>query len=659
LQHAKQSKRVKRRLIVVAAAAAVIPVVALTVSNSASASPSKVAVAQGTGPAVLKDASPFGNVPSDTSEQVSFILRGQNLGGLEAAVEGGYQRQLSVSEFAARYGQSSAVISGLESYLKGFGISITETYADGLDVSTTGTAGDYDSALTVQQQWYHVPPQGGLPGQTIHGTKQTAYLPASFGRDVLAVLGLTNYASNTVNSTHVPTTTDTPATSTTSTTYSGNLTPADFAANYNLDPLYKDGITGQGETLAIVTLAGFDPTTAEYFWNNVLHIATAPNRIDVVNVDGGPGAPNENAGSGESDIDVEQSGALAPDANIIVYQSPNTDPGFADDFYQAASDNTADTVSTSWGESETVLAAAVATGVETSAYVAAFDQAFLELAAQKQSMFVASGDQAAYDASGDIGTTNLSVDTPGSSPFVTDAGGTTLGGQIDDTVDLSTGPIVVKATIPAQRTWGWDWLWPDWAQWGASSEASFAEAQIGGSGGGYSTVESEPSYQRGVSGVGPYRDVEYLTPTDYTTTYGLNLPTEWSFNPTPSVASGYGTGRAVPDVVADADPFTGYLLYDPLSSPALQGGWGGTSFVAPQLNGSTALIDQYVGHRVGLWNPQIYSFATSGSDPFTALDTSGTTNDNLFYTGTPGATYNPGSGLGTPNLAELAYDFAK
>jgi kumamolisin len=659
LQHAKQSKRVKRRLIVVAAAAAVIPVVALTVSNSASASPSKVAVAQGTGPAVLKDASPFGNVPSDTSEQVSFILRGQNLGGLEAAVEGGYQRQLSVSEFAARYGQSSAVISGLESYLKGFGISITETYADGLDVSTTGTAGDYDSALTVQQQWYHVPPQGGLPGQTIHGTKQTAYLPASFGRDVLAVLGLTNYASNTVNSTHVPTTTDTPATSTTSTTYSGNLTPADFAANYNLDPLYKDGITGQGETLAIVTLAGFDPTTAEYFWNNVLHIATAPNRIDVVNVDGGPGAPNENAGSGESDIDVEQSGALAPDANIIVYQSPNTDPGFADDFYQAASDNTADTVSTSWGESETVLAAAVATGVETSAYVAAFDQAFLELAAQKQSTFVATGDFGAYQAVADLGTTNLSIGSPSDSPYVTAAGGTTLGGQIDDNVDLPSGAIEVKATIPAQRAWGWDWLWPDWAQWGASSETAFAEAEVRGGNGGYSIDEPTPSYQRGVSGVGPYRDVEYLTPTDYTTTYDLSLPTDWSFNPTPSVASGYGTGRETPDVSADSDPFTGYLLYDPLSSVPLQGGWGGTSFVAPQLNGSTALIDQYVGHRVGLWNPQIYRFASSGNDPFTAMDDSSTNNDNLYYTGTPGTLYNPATGLGYPDLAQLAYDFAR
>jgi len=651
-RHSLRSTRAKRRLIAVAAVAAVIPVVALTVSNAASASPSKVAVPQGIGPAVLKDIAPFGNTPASTPEQVSFILRGRNLSGLEAAVEGGYQRELSVAQFAAQYGQSSNVISELKTYLEGYGITITETYADGLDVSTTGTAGDYDSALAVQQQQYHIPPQGGLPGQTIHGTKQNPNLPGSFGHDVLAVLGLTSYAPFSTDLVHAPSGVDVSTTSSNA-LQTGNYTPADFASNYNLDPLYKDGITGQGETLAIVTLAGLDPTTPEYFWNNVLHISTAPNRITVDNVDGGPGAPNENAGSGESDLDVEQSGALAPDANIIVYQAPNTDPGFADSFYQAASDNTADTVSSSWGESETILASSIATGVETSAYQAAFDQAFLELATQKQSTFIATGDSGAYQATRDLGTTNLSVGDPANSPFVTAAGGTTMPG----TQDFGSSASV---TISAQRTWGWDYIWPYYAAFGATSEFQFAQEAIGGSDGGFSKFEPKPSYQYGTSGTSSYRDVEYLTPTDYTTsTYGLDLPTEWSFNADPSVQGGYAQGRAMPDVSTDADPDTGYLLYDPLQSPQLQAGWGGTSFVAPQLNGSTAIIDQYLGHRVGFWNPQIYRFASSGNDPFTPLGTSGTSNDNLFYTGTPGQTFNAGSGLGYPNLAELAYDFAK
>jgi kumamolisin len=90
----------------------------------------------------------------------------------------------------------------------------------------------------------------------------------------------------------------------------------------------------------------------------------------------------------------------------------------------------------------------------------------------------------------------------------------------------------------------------------------------------------------------------------------------------------------------------------------LQGGWGGTSYVAPQLNGSAALIDSYLGHRVGFWNPDMYALAGVPGSPLTPLTQSGTTSDNLFYSGTPGQPYNEGSGLGYPNLSALAADMA-
>ena len=83
-------------------------------------------------------------------------------------------------------------------------------------------------------------------------------------------------------------------------------------------------------------------------------------------------------------------------------------------------------MSASWGESETFLQAAILSGQEASAYDAAFDEAFLELAVQGQSAFDASGDAGAYDASSDLGTTNLSVDTNSDSPYITATGGTTL-----------------------------------------------------------------------------------------------------------------------------------------------------------------------------------------------------------------------------------------
>ena len=89
------------------------------------------------------------------------------------------------------------------------------------------------------------------------------------------------------------------------------------------------------------------------------------------------------------------------------------------------------------------------------------------------------------------------------------------------------------------------------------------------------------------------------------------------------------------------------------SSPLI-GGYGGTSFVAPQLNGAAAVIDSALGHRTGFWNPRIYPAAQRPDSPFTELDQAGAGNDNLYYTGTPGARYNPAVGLGIPDLTALA-----
>jgi subtilase family serine protease len=120
-------------------------------------------------------------------------------------------------------------------------------------------------------------------------------------------------------------------------------------------------------------------------------------------------------------------------------------------------------------------------------------------------------------------------------------------------------------------------------------------------------------------------------------------------------------GRNVPDISLNADPETGYILVDCTDFPptaadssCAAAGYGGTSFVAPQLNGMTALIDQAAGGRVGLLNPMIYSlqqlsgFLRLLPKPFNDI----TAGDNWFYSGVPG--YDDGAGIGTLNVATLA-----
>ena len=62
-----------------------------------------------------------------------------------------------------------------------------------------------------------------------------------------------------------------------------------------------------------------------------------------------------------------------------------------------------------------------------------------------------------------------------------------------------------------------------------------------------------------------------------------------------------------------------------------------------------------VRRQVGLLNPSLYRAArSSASSPFNPLDTAGTSNDNIYYTGNPGEPYNQGVGLGIPDLTKLA-----
>jgi kumamolisin len=645
--------------------------VALAQSTS-SPGPAEVAVPQGVTLAGL-NAKPVFPVRASKPEVVSFALKMRQEGALEGEVEAGIKpgHFLSVAQFAARYGQPGSRIRALEKYLAHYGIKTT-AYADDLVVTARGTAGDFNRALSVKQAEYKsaaIPARDGVaarPAVVFHATTDRPLLPRNLASFVESILGLDNYPIYSSSAVHANVVSEAkPAAD----VQLGNRTPADFAANYGLDPLYKRGAKGQGQTIGIVTFASVRPADATHFWSKVLHITTKPNRITLDNVDGGSGKVSYDAGSGETTLDVEQSGAVAPDANIVVYQAPNSDFGNEDAYAAVASQNRAQTVSCSWGESETVLEVTAAQGTESSTLIQATDQLFLELAAQGQSNFSTAGDNAAYDATGDIGTTNLSVDNAGDSPFTTTGGATTLAGIIPLEDEADPSAPATDVDIPAQRAWGWDWQWKYWQLFGAPNEATFAEQDITGTGGGYSTVELRPSYQRLIKNIGDYSAVPYFTSTDPKVQKGtdISLPTELVASnpanplaPTPSLITGHADGRAETDLAADGDPFTGYLEYFsgfPAADGTLEPGWGGTSFVAPQMNGSAAVIDSFVGHRLGFWNPAIYRFATMRNSPFTPIDTTGVTNTNLYYTGTKGALYDPATGLGTPDLWKLAVDF--
>jgi kumamolisin len=108
----------------------------------------------------------------------------------------------------------------------------------------------------------------------------------------------------------------------------------------------------------------------------------------------------------------------------------------------------------------------------------------------------------------------------------------------------------------------------------------------------------------------------------------------------------------VPDVAFNADPETGYTIFYTSDKHGFEvlTFTGGTSFVAPQLNGVTALLVENAGHRVGLLNPLLYALAHSprARNPIDIISTG----DNWFYSGRDG--YSPAAGLGVLDVAKLA-----
>ncbi|MDF2909858.1 MAG: putative periplasmic aspartyl protease [Sporolactobacillus laevolacticus] len=607
---------------------------AFAATNSEDKQPTTVS--QGTGRAVLNNADYFGDLRDNTPVSVDIVLKVKNEHLLQSYIDRSvnpnsafYHKYLNVHEFGSNFGASPATISALTQYLKNYHIS-TKVYANQLIVSASGTAGDFNKAFSVTIQ------KAKFKGRSFHAAKNGPKLPRFLANNVLAVLGLTNYSELTPRSVKRPLKLTPNA--------SGgplSLNPSDLIKQYNVGPLYSKGADGTGQTIGIVTLADFNTEDAYSFWQQE-GIDVKPDRIHKKLVDGG----SDWNGYEETTLDVEQSGALAPKSDINVYVGPNTDTGFVNAFATAINENTASQISVSWGLSETAITAAINDQTEDPAYAKVFNQLFEQAAAQGISMFASAGDAGSYDASRDVGTYNLAVDNPADSPYITAAGGTTLPWSYT----TRTG---VKLNVSSERAWGWNYLYPYFDSLGLNTPEGWANYYFVGGGGGFSQQFATPNYQKGVSGVNQYTAVQLWQPS---TDFGSVTPLS-----NPKIVTGQATGRNMPDVSLNADPYTGYKVY--LSDPNAPGSnagfatFGGTSVVSPQLADLTALMNSSQNDRIGFWNSQIYRFAKQKNSPFHPLNTTGAENTNLFYTGTEGTIYNQSTGLGTIDVASLADHF--
>jgi kumamolisin len=332
-----------------------------------------------------------------------------------------------------------------------------------------------------------------------------------------------------------------------------------------------------GTTIATVQLASFKSADlAHYAKEHGLPNPIADKQFRRINVDGGPKASDDGNGTDiEVDLDQESILSTAPHADQHAYFAPNSLGGLADAYASVFDDVTGNkhathpdphitTLSSSYGQCEAKFAAA---GIRM------FQPILTSLVAAGVTVFGSSGDEGIYDCGSNLGLQGLSlgllgarpgVDYPASSPEVVAVGGTTL--------------TATTSKANAGTTW-------HESAWSCSSPASCMPSSfpVKGSGGGGGGV-SGAGYGQGGDNFGGFAAPAYQR--DH-------------IKDAPFAGA---TKRLVPDIAADANPNTGFVVYTSDS----QGGSshhvivGGTSLAAPT---SAAQLDDVLtaaGRRTGV-----------------------------------------------------------
>ena len=584
----------------------------------------------------------LGLAPSDAVQTIALSLPLRNAAALDTFIastvdpsSANFRKFLTTAQFADAYGATHDAVAQVTAFLAANGIAVSEVSDNRLLVTATATNAQLSSMFGAA---IHAYSQGGKVFQRPVGT---AVMPLGLKGLAQSVTGLDTQPLAHSHVQYLPrdgalsaepapavqsldgnvVITDTP----------GYLTTGDVLNTYNGLQLPARGMSGAGTTIGIMTFAGFSQNDAYAYWS-VIKQPVLANRITEIGVAGHKARPTDN-GADETSLDVEQAGGLAPQANIRVYEAANTRLGALQLYSQAINENKCDTLSISWGEAEVA---------EYTADLLAYDTMFKQAAAQGTPIMASAGDSGAYDINRSTYlypqfTPILTVDFPASHPLVLAAGGTTLPTQIQMKYAL--------LTVPTERPWGWDYF-RDYYVGHYGQAVYYSQVFPVGGGGGVSVVWDVPSYQAGLAGVKKSSPGQSMFgPANY------NPATQTFSGPVVDYIDipGKVAGRNVPDVSLNADPNTGYYL---VFGNSLYAGGGGTSFVAPQLNGIFSLITQQAGKRLGLLQPQLYkAFRTLGygtGSPFRAVG-AGT---NLYYAATNG--YNPASGLGVLNIDNLS-----
>jgi Pro-kumamolisin, activation domain/IPT/TIG domain len=590
-------------------------------SHAAGRTP-RVTLSASAAPQLPRGATRLGALPGTSALTVDVTLRVRNQAALNAYLAGLsdqgsplFRHYLAPGQFGPMFGATGAQVAAVDSALRAAGLSPGPVSANGLSIPVTAAAAALDQALGTSLIRYQL-----TGGRVAYANTSAPSVPAPVASLVSGVVGLNTLYQAQSMVARPSRAADGPRPQVTVTP--DTTGPQACAAAKSTVTAYGGGFTASqlAAHYGIAPLYGLGDegqgtriALVEFepdLASDILRYKTCFGISTTVNYLSVDGGAGTGAGSGEAALDIEDIAGLAPRAALDVYRAPDSGTGNYDDYAKIVTADTDQVISTSWGVCEDELATAVATDFETL---------FEEAAAQGQTVLAAAGDSGSTECLPFGGNAGKLVDplTPASFPYVVGVGGT----------------LIKSATSE-----------PVWNE-SASSE--------GAAGGGISTLSCMPAYQ-----------------------YQTAIPGLVNANSRKSATCAADPGgylREVPDISADADPYTGYVVN-------WDGDWqtiGGTSAAAPLMAAVAALTDaspfcaDYGSGAAGLQPAGLYaavaqkhayifpsatqhevlSDVTSGNNDYTPSDYKG----GLYAAG---AGYDEASGLGVPQVSGLTSSLA-
>jgi hypothetical protein len=570
-----------------------------------------------------------------------------------------YHKWLTPEQYADRFGLSQNDIQQMVAWLAAQGFTMIQPARGRNFITFTGTGAQVESAFGTEIHHYNV--QGKL-----HYANATApQIPAALAGIVVGMHGLDDFHLRAMNVKRAR-----PDYFYNGAQFSGQfIAPGDIYTMYDINPLLTAGNNGAGQKLAVVGqteifqsdindfrtnfgLSSISCTTEAAIPNDII-TACSDQHFSYISALGGPGEVSADD-IGESDLDLEWSGAIAPGAQIVFVTSGDV----FNSIYYAIDNTVAPVISMSYGNCEFAL--------KIDAEFNAPDYAVLwepELKAANLAGITvvnSSGDTGSAQCDGNgipsqggtmtttgLATQGLAVAYPASSPEVTGVGGTAI--QLTDvgsstywgeTNGANGGSAL--SYVPEQA-WNDDDEFAELCQGLNSSSPDYAFCQTGNGAppvvAPWVPITSEATAQRdiGIGSSGGGASSCYMQNTGLTACVSGFPQPDWQT----VTVSGQNT-RMSPDIALLATPnFPGFIFCTPIDTtgggstcesgiPTAIGQYesliGGTSASAPMFAGIVALLNQYTASTgQGNINTPLYQLAATAPTAFHDI-TSGTNN---------------------------------